>query len=287
MKHVIVFMIILVVSILAAPAIMTACKSQCMLDSTTPGWVDAKENSLPYKGLNNAGYASGDPEKRQRLQDIICRESDSNSQVCPAGVQPLPPGPPPGGPPIGPPEANGQINPAGGPIPPGNIPGGMPPCPPKLLKEDLEKADKFLKENDPVKYKDIQEIKGKDELLYEKIMSEVFRDMIFLERMKKENPDLYKNIIEEKRMESSLHSILRTLKSEKNAEKIKSLKEDVKKCLSKIFDLRQAAREDRLKKLEGDIQELRKKNESRKKNKDKIVELRYMEVMGRFQDLEW
>ncbi|MDQ7824211.1 MAG: hypothetical protein RDV48_15520 [Candidatus Eremiobacteraeota bacterium] len=184
----------------------------------------------------------------------------------------------------------------GGPGGPGGHggPGGMqgpgerpPMAPPTLSNEDLERAEKFVKENDEVKYKDLQQMKAKDEMIYKRIMADIFRDMLFMEKLKKDKPELYKTLIEERRQESQCHEIIKKFKEEKDGAKQKALREELRKTLGTLFELRQKAKDERVKDIEKSLAELKKKSEERKKNKDKIVNLRLEEMLGRAQDLEW
>jgi len=157
----------------------------------------------------------------------------------------------------------------------------------KLTTEEMTKTETYLKETDTSKYKDLQELKNKDEQFYQKVMAEVYRDMLFLERLKKENPSLYKNIMEERTLDSACRQIIKKLKEEKDSSRIKAYKDELKNNLSKIFDLRQISREEKIKRIESDIAKLKAKNEQRKKEKSKIVDLRLSEIIGRAEGLEW
>jgi hypothetical protein len=169
-------------------------------------------------------------------------------------------------------------------------PGGkgfVPMLPARLEKEDLEKVEKFLKEYDPVKYKEIMTIKEKDLMLYNRIASDIARDLLFMERIKKENPEVFKSMVEEKALESSCHELAKSLRDEKDAAKIGRIKEELRQKLSRMFDLRQFAREERIKHIEKDIATLKSTQEQRKKNRDRIIDLRLNEMVGGAEGLEW
>jgi hypothetical protein len=202
----------------------------------------------------------------------------------PPGQHDGPPFPPPGGP-------DGQVPPQGVNGPgfhgPGGPEGQRPPMPVTLDKQALEKVEKFLKEYDPIKYKEVMAIKERDELLFNRIASDVFRNMQFMERMKKDNPEVFKCMVEEKALESSCHELLKSLKDVRDQAKVNRVREELRKNLSRMFDLRQVAREEKIKRIERDMAELKTKQELRKKNRDKIIELRLNMMMGGAEGLEW
>ncbi len=202
----------------------------------------------------------------------------------PPGPHDGPPFPPQGGP-------DGQVPPQGmnGPgFPgPGGPEGQRPPVFVKLEKQDLEKVEKFLKDYDPIKYREVMAIKEKDDMLYTRIASDVFRNLQFMERLKKDNPEAFKCMVEEKALESSCHELLKSLKDGRDPAKVNRVREELRKNLSRMFDLRQAAREEKIKRIERDMAELKTKQELRKKNRDKIIELRLNMMMGGAEGLEW
>jgi len=263
---------------------------------------------------------SGNTSSVSSIQAAGLQKADSDNRMAPTVVQDLPRddqgrpgqrppsregrrdfGPPdqrgiPNGPVGGPqgPQCMPPDGPIGGPqgLPPGGPAGGpqgstlRPPLP-TLNSDQEKKAEEFVKGSDPAKFKDLQDLRSRDEKMYSRILAEVYMEMQFLEKVKKDNPALYQNIMEEKRLETACHAILRTIKDEKDASKLKAGKEELKKNLYKIFDLRQLAREEKIKRIEGDLQDLKKKNEMRKKNRESIVDYRLMEMIGRLHESDW
>jgi len=170
---------------------------------------------------------------------------------------------------------------------PGGHEGFRAPMHFKPGRESIEKAERMLKEYDPVKYREVMAIKEKDEMLYTRVISDVARDMQFLGRMKDENPELFKCMVEEKALESSCHELLKSLRGNQDQAKVGRVKEELRKKLSRMFDLRQRAREEKIRHIERDIAELKQKQEIRKKNREKIIELRLTVMMGGAEGLEW
>jgi hypothetical protein len=195
---------------------------------------------------------------------------EGGKEICPPGEGPVPPPPNEGG--------KGICPPGGAPMPPASV---------KLSKEEEQKVESFVRENDPIQYKDLQEMKSKDEFMYNRIMADMFKHVQFLEKLKKDKPEIFKCIVEERKLESSCRELVKKIRGEKDHAKIQSIKNELRNNLSRMFDLRQKAKDEKLKDLERDLKALKAKNEERKKNKDKIVDYRLQEMVNRAEGLEW
>lgn len=72
-----------------------------------------------------------------------------------------------------------------------------------------------------------------------------------------------------------------------NANNKKSLKNELKKTLNKLFDIKEEERKHEVKELENELNELRKSLSIRMKNKNEIIKRRLQELLEEDDYLEW
>lgn len=192
-------------------------------------------------------------------------------------------GPPPGQPLLGDnrpfpgqPPPPGQFSPPGG--------GPMPP-PPQISREDEEEFLQFVKQEDPERLEDLKEAKEREPFMYQRMIGEGIQHMRFLNRLKKDNPELYAKVRKEQQAEREVQKLVKSYRQTKDTKQREQLKRELRQRLETLFDLRQSHREEEIKRIEKELATLREKTAERKKNRERIIESKLNEVAGELT--EW
>ncbi|MDO4425631.1 MAG: hypothetical protein Q4D17_07715, partial [Planctomycetia bacterium] len=100
-------------------------------------------------------------------------------------------------------------------------------------------------------------------------------------------PEFSKIVREEIQLEKRSRELARLIKQEKNPKKKNAMEAELRKIIYERFDVRQARRLYELKIFEERIQELRQQTERRNEKKDRIVEKRFIDLIGTDEDLRF
>ncbi|MBQ2821278.1 MAG: hypothetical protein IJF17_06800 [Thermoguttaceae bacterium] len=100
-------------------------------------------------------------------------------------------------------------------------------------------------------------------------------------------PEFSKIVREEIQLEKRSRELARLIKQEKNPKKKNAMEAELRKIIYEHFDVRQARRLYELKIFEERIQELRQQTERRNEKKDRIVEKRFIDLIGTDEDLRF
>jgi len=155
-----------------------------------------------------------------------------------------------------------------------------------LTQEEEDEALRLLQETDPGRYDRVLQLKTSNPLMYQQIMNQFARQLRNLKRIKANDPETYKRILQERRMDRDCRDLAEAWKTADTDEQ-KRIENQLKEKLNILFDLRQKNRELEIRRLEERLQELKEKNRLRMANKQDIVENRFQELIGKSSVLEW
>ena len=170
-----------------------------------------------------------------------------------------------------------------------------PEMPPPIFDEefipDVPELDKdivkFLEQFDPERLKQLRHLKEVDPEAFLRMMKESQHEMMKLNELRERDPQRFEQIMKERQMENEIKELsLQCRKSQNNDEK-EEIKKDIKTRLEKLFDLREAQRENEIKRMEQELNKLKEKMKTRKTNRDKIIERRQKELIGEEDDMGW
>lgn len=164
---------------------------------------------------------------------------------------------------------------------------GSPPMMPTITKEQVEKFEKWIKNNDPDKYREIQNLKLARPELYQRVIFEGVRHMNFLEMMKKKDPKTYTRLMKEMKLDSKMRKLAKEYRESKDVKRKKEIKSELTQILNQVFDIRSVNRAREVNEMSKKIEELKQMLKKRKDNKKLIVERKLKEVTGQMEGLEW
>jgi hypothetical protein len=158
---------------------------------------------------------------------------------------------------------------------------------PVLTPEDEAFALEYLQESEPQKAFNLLSIRESNPAYYRKLISRYAYEIKALNRLKETDPEKYDRLISEKRMDRESRMIAKKYRSTEDVEEKAQIKNNLESLLNKIFDERQLNRRDEIGRLEKRLTELKKINQERLVNKEKIINLRIEKLLGENRSLEW
>ncbi len=168
----------------------------------------------------------------------------------------------------------------------------QPPMPERLNEEQrrrmLDEVAGWLKENEPHLAEQLNVLgreKRWDE--QERLLRDVYAKMTAMQDLKRRDPKEFERVQKMNRLDADSRRLGEDLRRAKDPEKRAEFKAKLKETLVELFDMREAARWRELEALEAQVKELRRTLESRKENRDKIIEKRAKELGGEKDDTDW
>ena len=156
-----------------------------------------------------------------------------------------------------------------------------------LTPEQEEEVLKYIQQAYPDRAERLIRWKDLRPEAYKNALSRAFREMRFMEELKERNPERYARVSEEKLLESQSRELAQKYRqSDDDAEK-EQLRKEMEDLLYKLFDYRQANRQDEIDRLEKRLAELKEATQERLENKTEIVERRLRELLGEQKGFEW
>ena len=157
-------------------------------------------------------------------------------------------------------------------------------------KINKEQEEKILIKLPPEAKSKMEEIKKLDEVKYYQLLNS-FKNGNFLDFTDPiiswhEPSTTKKDLKKEKLLEIDVQLLALKYKNADAASKSK-IKKDLTATLSDLFDIREAKKQEQVKRLENRLEKLNESLEARKKNKDVIIERRIQELCGDSKYLEW
>lgn len=150
-----------------------------------------------------------------------------------------------------------------------------------FLTEEQESAVlDYMKEVRPDQVEGLLKLKVTRPNQYRRLLSRVFREMRYLEDVKKRDPERYEILSREKRLENDSRELARKYRETDDEAEKERIKKEMLDLLDQIFDLRQANREFEIERLEKRLAEAKENNRKRLENKDQIIEQRLAELLG-------
>jgi len=158
---------------------------------------------------------------------------------------------------------------------------------PDLTPEDEAFALEYLQESEPQKAFNLLSIRESNPAYYRKLISRYAYEIKALNRLKETDPEKYDRLVSEKRMDRESRMLANKYRSTEDVEEKAQIKNNLESLLKKIFDERQLNRRDEIGRLEKRLTELKRINQERLENKEKIINLRIEKLLGENRSLEW
>ena len=184
----------------------------------------------------------------------------------------------------------------GGPGRPGEPPmgpDGMGPGGPRPMRgvalsaEDVSKALAWIGANEPVRLQRLNDLKKQRPEEFERAMNQVAFEIRELLAMKLNDVKRYERRVEQRNNDYRATELAEKIRGAGENQEMKAEREELKRILGKLFDLREADRELELKRLEEELSRLKDTMQKRRDAKDKIIDKRMAELLGEEDWLEW
>jgi hypothetical protein len=153
--------------------------------------------------------------------------------------------------------------------------------------EDREKAMAWLKEFEPVRLERLSQIKKEHPQDFERSLNQVAAEIRDLLVLKQNDAKRYEQRVEQRKLDYRATEIAEKVRGAGENQDTEAQREELKGILEKLFDLREADREQELKRLEEELARVKDSMKKRRDAKAKIVERRIAELLGEEDDLKW
>jgi hypothetical protein len=158
---------------------------------------------------------------------------------------------------------------------------------PKLTQDEEKAALEYLKEQNPEMALYLMNLRENRPMLYRRVLSRYAYEIRALHRIRESDPERYRRLLEEKKMEWESRMIVNRFRGAETEEEKQTIRMELKELLGRQFDLRQLNRIAEIQKLERRLEELKSQNEERMKNKEKIVDQRLNALLGDNEKFKW
>ena len=156
-----------------------------------------------------------------------------------------------------------------------------------LSEEEQNKVIEFFTAIDPDIAEQLNRLKLNAPAVYIERIQEMYRDMHFLERLKKEDLDRYKQAIELRKLEAQSHQLALQYRENESDKEQKNLKQELRTILDRLFDLKELEKEEEIKRIQNELERLQKGVTERRANKQQITELRLGQLTGKSHLYKW
>ncbi|MFA5140612.1 MAG: hypothetical protein WC728_15395 [Elusimicrobiota bacterium] len=160
-----------------------------------------------------------------------------------------------------------------------DAPPGPPPGPEEMEPPESDEIIGTLKRDEPEVFEHLQQIR--------RARPDAFRNRLREMRPMLRDPEFRKSMIGNFKLEMRLRKLTEGYREAKDEKEKARIKDELKTALEEQFDSKLAAQEMRLKRMEQEIGELRKRVEKRRKDKKKLVENRLGVVTGAEEGWDW
>jgi hypothetical protein len=160
-----------------------------------------------------------------------------------------------------------------------------PPQP--LTTDQINEFMAFVKEVDPGRIAKLEKLHQERPELYEKVLQMGFWKMKQLKEVKNREPKLYDQKVQMFVLQGKVYDLAKSFKDATNDGDKKKIKAELDGDLNKLFDLRQADREQDIARLKDRVTKLETALQKRKENKDKIIKDHADKLLGSQEDMEW
>ena len=148
-----------------------------------------------------------------------------------------------------------------------------------LTQEQEEAVIQYLKEVRPEQSERLLQIRENRPAVYRTFLSRAYREMRYMDEMKKTDPERYRIVEQEKQLESRSQEIAVQYRESTDESEKDRLRAELSDVLDRLFDLRQLNREFEIERLERRLAEAKENNTKRLENKQAIIEQRLNELL--------
>jgi len=156
---------------------------------------------------------------------------------------------------------------------------------PSMAEKEREVIN-FLKEVNPRAAENVEKLRAINPAAYSKLLEEMKAKYEELKKVEVTRPDLAKRTIEVMKLEGQVEDLAHQYKQAKNTEEKGRLREEIKRLLAKALEEKIELEQVRVNEIEKQLKILKERVAQRKKDKDKIIEKRLLNITAK-DYLEW
>lgn len=156
------------------------------------------------------------------------------------------------------------------------------------LGEDWEKiVISKIRSEEPQAVVQLLKKKKKDSARYYSDLAKLWRHYKKLDRLKDENPERYKTEMRQHQLDQKSKRLTNEYRKSKSEARKLEIRAELKTCLFELFELREQQRENKVKELQQEIENLKSMLEYRKNKKEEIVKSRMDELLKKDERIKW
>jgi len=144
-----------------------------------------------------------------------------------------------------------------------------------------------IRQEDPETIEQLEKKKETNPSRYYKDLTKLWRQYKHLEKLKYEDPERYKTEKRYRQLEQKSKQLARDYRKSDSEDEKAKIQDELKICLTKLFDLREKKRNDRVMDLEKEVENLKAMLKYRKEKKDEIIENRLNEMLSEDERMKW
>jgi len=144
-----------------------------------------------------------------------------------------------------------------------------------------------IREEDPETIEQLEKKKETNPSRYYEDLTKLWRQYKSLEKLKYEDPERYKTEKRYRQLEQKSKQLARDYRKSNSEDGKLKIQNELKICLTELFDLREKKRSDKVMELEKEIENLKAMLKYRKEKKDEIIEIRLNEMLTEDERMKW
>lgn len=153
----------------------------------------------------------------------------------------------------------------------------------RFLPED---AMRRIEKEYPEIYAHLERSKQENPQSFRRDSARLLKELQRIEQVKREDPELYKVEANELRMNLRVHELTQKIRNSRGEER-EGMKKELRGVLNEMFDVREGRKALEMQRLERRMKELQQEIQTRRENKDIIVEQHMQRLIGESSAWEW
>ena len=154
--------------------------------------------------------------------------------------------------------------------------------PPELETQALA----YVKEMSPSKYERLSKLKIIRPLEYKENILRIIEEKMRMDEIKIVDPERFEQILRQQKLDQKSWQLAEKYKGA-DAKSKETIKKELVSTLNELFDLKEADKIREIARLENELKKLKDMIDSRNKNRERIIDKRFNEMMGQPEYLEW
>ncbi len=157
----------------------------------------------------------------------------------------------------------------------------------ELNEAETEEVLSWLREFHPARLQKLEAAKTERPGEYARFLAMCYAEMTKDREFMQRDPEGYQRMLKMRKLEQECNDLVQKYRKETNEETRKTLRGQLAQIASELFDIRQANREQEIKRIEEELARLRNNLQKRKSSKQEIVDHHLKGILGEKEDLEW